>query len=70
MRIFRLTRVESSLDGYVRTDSSRMSSSSIDDDIYFTIKSSKLIGAFTFLAFVQSGLTRGDLYFFSACHDA
>ena len=63
MRIFRLTRVESSLDGSVRTDSLRISPSSIDEGSYFTITSLRLIGAFTFLAFSQSWLTYGDLYF-------
>ena len=60
---FCLLRVESSLVGSVITDSSRMSPSSSDDGSSFTIKSSRLIGAFTFLAFVQSWLTRVDLYF-------
>ena len=44
-------RVESSLDGSVRTDSLRMSLSSSDYGISFIIKSSRLIGAFNFLDF-------------------
>ena len=47
-------RVESSLVGSVCTDSSRMSLSSIDDGSSFAIHSMRLIGAFTFLDFVQS----------------
>ena len=64
MRIFCLTRVESSLDGSMQTVSLCMSMSSIDKGSSFTIKYLGIIGAFTFLAFVQSGLTCGDLYFF------
>ena len=63
MRIFCLMQVESSLAGYVITDSSRISPSSSDDGTSFTIKSSKLIGAVTFLALFQSRLTRVDLSF-------
>ena len=64
MRIFRLMRVESSLVGSVSTDSSRLSPSSGDDGSSFTIKSLRIIGTFTFLAFFQSRLTRVDLSFF------
>ena len=57
-------RVEYSFDGYVRTGSLRMSPSSSDNGSSFTIKSSRLIGAITFLAFFQSGLTHVDLSLF------
>ena len=63
MGIFCLMRVESSLDGSVCTDSSRMSRSSSYGGSYVTIKSLRLIGTFTFLAFVQSRLTLVDLSF-------
>ena len=63
MRIFRLTQVRSSLVGYVRTDSLLMSPSSSDRWSSFTIKSSRLMGAFTFLALVQPRLLHGGFYF-------
>ena len=63
MKILRLTRVESSLVGSVRTESLRMSPSSSDRGSSFTIKSSRLMGAFTFLDFVQPGSFCGDFYF-------
>ena len=63
MRIFRLMRVESSLVGSMSTDSSRMSPSSSYDGSSLTIKSSRLISAFTFIDFVQSRLTCVDLLF-------
>ena len=56
-------QVESSLDGSVRIDISRVSTSYSDDGSSFTIKSLRLIGAFTFLDFVQSRLTRVELPF-------
>ena len=40
-----------------------MSPSSSDDCSFFTIKSLRIFGAFTFLDFVQSRLTRVGLYF-------
>ena len=45
------------------TDSSRMSPSSNDEGSSITINSPRLIGAFTFLAFVQSRPIRRNLYF-------
>ena len=63
MRIFRLMQFESSFDGSVCTDSSRMSPSYIGDGSSFTIKSLRLIGSFTLLDFVQSRLTRVYLSF-------
>ena len=63
MRIFRLARVESSLVGSVHTDSSRMSPPYNDEGSSFTIKSSRVIGAFTFIAFIQSRSIRGELPF-------
>ena len=63
MQIFRLMWVESSLDGSVRIDILHISFSSSDNAISFTIKSSRIIVAFTFLAFVQPWLTRVDLSF-------
>ena len=56
-------RVESSLVRSVSTDNLQMSPYSSDDGSYFTIKPSRLIGEFTFLAFVQSQLNRVDLSF-------
>ena len=63
MRIFCLTRVESSLVGSVHTDSSRMSPSSSDRGSYFTIRSSRFMVASTFLAFVQPRYFCGDFSF-------
>ena len=63
MWIFRLMLVESSLVGSVRTEISRMSLYASDKGSSFTINSLIIIGVFTFIAFVQSRLTRGDLYF-------
>ena len=63
MRIFRFMRVESLLLGSVYTDSLRMLLSSSDNDSSFTIKSLRLIGPFTFLAFFQSWLTHVNLSF-------
>ena len=63
MRFFCLMQVESSLFGSVRIDSLRMSRSSSDDGSFFTNKSLIIIGAFTFLSFFQSRLTRVDFYF-------
>ena len=63
MNIFRLMRVESSLVGFVITDSSQMSPSSSDNGSSFTMKSSRLIGAFNFLVFFKPRLTRVDLSF-------
>ena len=62
MRIIYLMQVESSLDGSVRTDSSRMSLSSSYNGISFTINYSRFIGEFTFLAFAQTRLTRVDFH--------
>ena len=45
------------------TDSSRILPSYSDYVTSFTIKSSRVIGAFTFLDFFQSQLTRVDLSF-------
>ena len=56
-------RVESSLVGSVSTDSFQRSPSSNDDVSSVIIKSSRLIGAFIFLGFVQSRLTRVNLSF-------
>ena len=53
MWIFCLMRVESSLVGSVRTDILRMSPSSNYRGSSFIINSSILMGAFTFVAFVQ-----------------
>ena len=50
---FSLNVVESSLIGSVWTESLRISPSSSDRGRYFIIKSSILMGAFTFLVFVQ-----------------
>ena len=55
--------VESSLVGSVSTDSLQMSPSYSYDGTSFTINFLRLIGAFTFLGFVQSQLTRVDLSF-------
>ena len=63
MRICCLTQVEFSLDGFMRTDSLRVSPSSSEDGSSFTIKSSRLIGVLTFLDFFESGLTCVDLSF-------
>ena len=63
MWIFRLMLVESSLVGSVRTEISRMSLYASDKGSSFTINSLIIIGVFTFIAFVQSRLTRGDLSF-------
>ena len=63
MRIYRLTRVEYSLFGSVRTDSLYMSTSSSEEGSSFTIKSSILIVAFTFLDFFQSQSIFGELSF-------
>ena len=63
MRVFCLTRVESSLVAYVCTASLCVSPSYSDEGVFFTVKYSILIGVFTFLRFVQSQSTRGDLYF-------
>ena len=63
MRIFCLTRVEFSLVGSVQTDSSRMSPYSSDRGSSFTIKYSRLMGAFTFLDFVQPRSICEDFYF-------
>ena len=57
MRGFHLMQVESSLAGSVITDSSRMSLSSIDDGNSFTIKLSRIIDAFSFLALFHSQFT-------------
>ena len=61
MRIFRLILVESSFYGLASTDSSQMAPSSSDDCTSFSIKYSRLMGAFTFHALVQSQLTCVDL---------
>ena len=63
MRIFCLTWVKSSLVGSAQIDSLPMSPSSSDRGSYFTIKSSRLMGSFNFLAFVQPQSFRGDFYF-------
>ena len=49
-------RAEYSLVGYISTDSLLMSPYSSNDGSSFTIKSSRLISEFTFLAFAQCKL--------------
>ena len=66
MRIFCLTQVESSLIGSFRTESLRMSPSPSDKWSSFTIKSSRIMGEVTFLAFVYPQLFHGD-FSFSLC---
>ena len=63
MQIFRLMLVESSLVVSVSTDSLQMAPSYSDDVNSFTINYLRIIGAFTFLDFVQSRLTRVDFSF-------
>ena len=60
---FCLTRVESSLVGSVRTESLRMLPSSSDRGSSSIINSSRLMGAFTFLDFVQPRSFSGDFSF-------
>ena len=62
MRIFRLTRVESSLVWSIWTECLCMSPSSRDTVSSFTIKSSRLMDAVNFLAFVQPWSFCGDFY--------
>ena len=62
MRIFHLILVECLFVGSSRTDNSRIAPSCVDDCNYFSIKSSRLMGAAVpALLLVQSQLSRADL---------